>query len=862
MEENRAIFSVKLKMPQPRKNYIIRQKLFEQLNKLEEYKLTIVKAGAGSGKTTLLSTFAIEKRLENLKWITLDDNMNQAFVFWNYVIEAVKEYMGASKENLQTFFDGNMQKENLWQILSFFANGLNNKKVILVLDDFQVITDDFLISTIDFFIKNLPEQIHLVLLTRTMPEIYLGELAIEDNLMVLDEDEIRFSENESRKFLLETLKMNKNEDEISDMIGVSEGWIGGLQLLSISAKDRHTQVVPGMKVSNRVLNDYITKEIFEFLTEKEQEFLMKTSILRYFNQDICDTYMPEVDFTSMMESILNKNLFVINVDENDGIFRYHAILGEYLSGIFEKLSTEKKSQLHNLAASIYHKAGDDEECLYHLFKIQEYEQIMKLILKMPQTALTFSYLMQVPMEEIKKNTDFAYQYFFYYYASVDEVACDKIYRFIKKNMNEDKTFEAFNQADVFFSDKWNFNKTNILSLKQIKELPLNSITMAFFLIKEAYFLYANSKFAVAIEYLDSAEKVYRKTGNIYIGYFVYAEKAQIYEDMGEFNKCLGLYKEMEIMTSQIHSLASSYYIGIAGIYLRQLRLEQAFQVLEKAKEFLNSNTTNIVRAYQYTRAEYYYLIGEDKQTEKILVDVMGQEAFQNIIYSARLLRYPIYRGQHKELAMQYSQKYEIAENLIDSLDCDLLYTCIQYEYGNKETASKLIDEIIAKARKMQNKLKIVEGALLKVRMLIENEGKVRDIQNLFMEAVAYAYAENIANPFWFEKDTVVRVLSKFREELIREFSKEEFEFLTSVLNADTKRGLSEKLPKEKNNQLEELSVREREVLLELASGKTNLQIAEKLCISLATVKSHINNIYGKMGVNNRVAAVNLFSQKH
>ena len=50
--------------------------------------------------------------------------------------------------------------------------------------------------------------------------------------------------------------------------------------------------------------------------------------------------------------------------------------------------------------------------------------------------------------------------------------------------------------------------------------------------------------------------------------------------------------------------------------------------------------------------------------------------------------------------------------------------------------------------------------------------------------------------------------------------------------------------------------RELEVLKELAKGSTNKQIAENLYISLATVKTHIINIYGKLGVNNRVAAVN------
>jgi len=49
----------------------------------------------------------------------------------------------------------------------------------------------------------------------------------------------------------------------------------------------------------------------------------------------------------------------------------------------------------------------------------------------------------------------------------------------------------------------------------------------------------------------------------------------------------------------------------------------------------------------------------------------------------------------------------------------------------------------------------------------------------------------------------------------------------------------------------QLSAREREVLLLLLSGQTNTQIAEQLFISANTVKTHIGNIYQKVGVNRR-----------
>jgi DNA-binding CsgD family transcriptional regulator len=52
-----------------------------------------------------------------------------------------------------------------------------------------------------------------------------------------------------------------------------------------------------------------------------------------------------------------------------------------------------------------------------------------------------------------------------------------------------------------------------------------------------------------------------------------------------------------------------------------------------------------------------------------------------------------------------------------------------------------------------------------------------------------------------------------------------------------------------------LTSREREILGWVARGKTNLEIAEILWLSPSTVSKHLENIYGKLGVHNRVAAV-------
>jgi LuxR family maltose regulon positive regulatory protein len=57
--------------------------------------------------------------------------------------------------------------------------------------------------------------------------------------------------------------------------------------------------------------------------------------------------------------------------------------------------------------------------------------------------------------------------------------------------------------------------------------------------------------------------------------------------------------------------------------------------------------------------------------------------------------------------------------------------------------------------------------------------------------------------------------------------------------------------------IEPLSPREREVLQLIADGCSNPGIAARLVISIPTVKRHITNIYGKLGVRRRTQAIAL-----
>jgi LuxR family maltose regulon positive regulatory protein len=119
--------------------------------------------------------------------------------------------------------------------------------------------------------------------------------------------------------------------------------------------------------------------------------------------------------------------------------------------------------------------------------------------------------------------------------------------------------------------------------------------------------------------------------------------------------------------------------------------------------------------------------------------------------------------------------------------------------------------------------------------------------------VAIASPQQVVRPFIDEG----RAMSSFARQGLRRFgigslSAPSTEFVAHILSAASSDGRAAAL----------LSEREHEVLGLLNHGLANKEIARSVGLSEATVKFHLKNLYGKLGVNSRVMAITVARQQH
>jgi LuxR family maltose regulon positive regulatory protein len=140
------------------------------------------------------------------------------------------------------------------------------------------------------------------------------------------------------------------------------------------------------------------------------------------------------------------------------------------------------------------------------------------------------------------------------------------------------------------------------------------------------------------------------------------------------------------------------------------------------------------------------------------------------------------------------------------------------------------------------------GWLAACVLLARVAGSTEDSLEVLTDALHFAQSEGFVRTFADAGGWLIPILTDAARAGIQP------EYVGILLDALNQEQTT--VPSEPNGLVEPLSDRELEVLHLLVAGFTNPEIADQLVISVGTVKTHVHNIYSKLGVRNRSEAIN------
>ena len=299
------LLATKFFVPSPSHPLIPRPHLTTLLNHGLRHKLTLISAPAGFGKTTLLSAWLQPFPQENPKaphvaWVSLDEGDNEPVLFWTYLLTALDAQQPGLCAPLLAYLQ--IQQASMAQvryILKALINTLasSSEQILLVLDDYHLITEPEVHQSLTYLVEHLPPQLHLILVTRADPPLPLSLLRARGEMLEVRTHQLRCTPEEVRAFFLEVMGMQLPENLIQEVSTRTEGWLVGLQLLGLSLQG---QVVSGdlleeVSGNQHYILDYLMEEVLRRMPPPVQTFLLRTSILERFSASLCDAVLEQTD---------------------------------------------------------------------------------------------------------------------------------------------------------------------------------------------------------------------------------------------------------------------------------------------------------------------------------------------------------------------------------------------------------------------------------------------------------------------------------------------------------------------------------------------------------------------------------------
>jgi len=328
---------------------VSRPGLSERLSK--SARVTVVSAPAGSGKSVLLRSWINEGgQAERTALVATGRDERDPQRWWLAVLDALRQTpAGAALIRPLTTgpdLDG-------WAIVERLLSDLAplDERLWLVIDDVHELDSDQARRQLELLMMRAPAELRFVLATRHDVRLGLHRLRLEGELTEIRPDDLRFTAAEAQS-LFAAAQVELAGSALRMLYERTEGWVAGLRMaaLSLTGHPDPGRFAAEFSGSERTVAEYLLAEVLERQPESVRRLLLRTSVLERVNGELADLLTGASGSEGLLHDLEDANAFVVSLDTARSWFRYHQLFADLLQLQLRRTQQEEVIALHKLAA--------------------------------------------------------------------------------------------------------------------------------------------------------------------------------------------------------------------------------------------------------------------------------------------------------------------------------------------------------------------------------------------------------------------------------------------------------------------------------------------------------------------------------
>lgn len=883
-----SLLETKFFAPSWRSGSVHRPHLVAKIGAAVSRPVTLIAAPAGSGKTTLLAEWlATPGTNQNrvVSWLSLDRTDNDPTVFWTYLITALhRDNPDIGRTALELL--NTSRSPAIEQVLTKLLNDLARNQIdqTLILDDIHVIADARIHTGLAYLIDGLPERAHLVLLSRSDPPLPLSRMRARGELSEIRVADLRFSPEETDRFLNEAMRLKISRDESIALQRRTEGWVAGLQLAALSLRGIADSVafVDAFSGDDRYIVDYLIEEVLQQQSPAVRAFLLQTSIVERLSASLGDAITGQQDSRQTLEYLDRANLFLIPLDNRREWYRYHHLFADVLRSLQISESPQTVADLHRRASRWFEANSLTPDAIAHAIHATDYaraadliEQCATSMRQLRQETTLIAWVGALPEFELQRRPVLSAVYAALLLQSGQFEQVEELFAGVERML-------ADPPPDMVVFDQEEFarlpaslavHRSGISLVQGQTELAGERARRALTVILPDDYLYrgaAESLIGLSDWYRGDLESAYQsfnagmeslyKAGNVSDTVGGMVGTTDLLIAMGRLRDADLTFKRALQRADQHGNPfmrgTADMHTGLAAINLEWNDLDAA-EVHRAKSRSLGDGASFPQNPWRLLALEAELAIVEGKFVQAIDLlneaeEVYTGDFFPNVrpIHAMRA-RVWIRAG---ELDRVERWRRDHALEIDDELDYQREYQHITLarfllakhrsseSTGSRENVTELLKRLLIAAQTGRRPGVAIEILILQA-LDWADRGKQNTAYEILDQALSLAEPERYTRVFLNEGEAMRTLLRELQSDYARQV-RQAFATPATVPTFAPQQSL-----------IEPLTPRELEVLQLIAAGLRNEEIADRLYISLATVKRHIANTYGKLGVTHRTEAV-------